>query len=156
MPKTAGKKATAADAEIVMKLYDLRREPEMRKARNWYGNADFSSWETVQKVLMGWGTQENAWLRQNLTYWENAASLVLRGVVNHDLFFDWNGEILFTFVKIKPYLKQIREASGNNEFLEKTEKLLHSTPALKKRLIWMEAQFKKWGEMMKSRAAGKS
>ncbi|MFI5087967.1 MAG: hypothetical protein ACHP7I_06200, partial [Terriglobales bacterium] len=86
MPKTAGKKATAADADIVMKLYDLRREAEMRKARNWYGNADFSSWEAVQKVAMAWGTPENAWFRQVLTYWENAASLVLRGVVNRDLF----------------------------------------------------------------------
>jgi hypothetical protein len=157
MPKTAGKKPTAADADIVMKLYDLRREAEMRKARNWYANADFSSWEAVQKVMMGWGTPENAWLRQNLTYWENAASLVLRGVVNQDLFFDWNGEILFTFVKIKPYLKQIRGASGNDEFMEKTEKLFNSTSALKKRVVWMEAQFKKWGEMMKARAAaGKS
>jgi hypothetical protein len=156
MPKTAGKKATAADADIVMKLYDLRREAEMRKARNWYGNADFSSWEAFQKVMMGWGTQENAWLRQNLTYWENAASLVLRGVVNPDLFFDWNGEIVFTYVKIKPFLKQIREVSGSDEFMSKTEKLLNSTPELKKRIVWMEAQFKKWGEMMKARAAGKS
>jgi hypothetical protein len=156
MPKTAVKKATAADADTVMKLYDLRREAEMRKARNWYGNADFSSWEAVQKVMMGWGTQENAWFRQNLTYWENAASLVLRGAVNQDLFFDWNSEIVFTYVKIKPFLKQIREASGSDEFMAKTEKLLNSTPELKKRIIWMEGQFKKWGEMMKAKAAGKS
>lgn len=155
MAKTAGKKATAADAEIVMKLYDLRREPEMRKARHWYGNADFSSWEAVQKVMMGWGTQENAWFRQNLTYWENAASLVLRGVVNADLFFDWNGEIVFTYVKIKPYIKQMRETSGSDEFMQRTEKLLSSTPELRKRVQWMEGQFKKWGEMMKARAAAK-
>jgi hypothetical protein len=155
MPKTAGKKATAADADIVMKLYDLRREAEMRKARNWYGNADFSSWEAVKKVAMAWGTPENAWFRQVLTYWENAASLVLRGVVNRDLFFDWNGEIIFTFVKVKPFLKQFREM-GNDEFMVKTETLLNSTPALKKRVTWMEAQFKKWAEMMKAQAAGKS
>ena len=155
MPKTAGKKATAADADIVMKLYDLRREPEMRKARNWYANADFSSWEALQKVMMAWGTQENAWFRQNLTYWENAASLVLRGVVNQDLFFDWNGEILFTYVKIKPYLKQIRETSGSDEFMSKTEQLFNRTPELKKRVTWMEGQFKKWAERMKEKA-GKS
>jgi hypothetical protein len=155
MPKTAAKKATAADADTVMKLYDLRREPEMRKARNWYGNADFSSWEAVQKVMMGWGTPENAWMRQVLSYWENAASLVLRGAVHQDLFFDWNGEIVFTYVKIKPYVKQIREVSGSDEFMQKTETLLNSTPALKKRVAWMEGQFKKWAEMMKARAAGK-
>jgi hypothetical protein len=156
MPKTAGKKATAADADIVMKLYDLRREPEMRKARNWYGNADFSSWEAVQKVAMAWGVQENAWFRQVLTYWENAASLVLRGVVNRDLFFDWNGEIIFTYVKIKPFIRQFREGQGSDEFLLKMETLLNGTPALKKRVAWMEVQFKKWGEMMKAQAAGKS
>ena len=156
MPKTAGKKATATDADIVMKLYDLRREAEMRKARNWYGNADFSSWEAVQKVAMAWGTPENAWFRQVLTYWENAASLVLRGVVNRDLFFDWNGEIIFTYVKIKPFIKQFREGPGSDEFLLKMETLLNSTPALKKRVAWMEGQFKKWAEMMKAKAAGKS
>jgi hypothetical protein len=156
MPKTAGKKATATDADIVMKLYDLRREAEMRKARNWYGNADFSSWEAVQKVAMAWGTPENAWFRQVLSYWENAASLVLRGVVNRDLFFDWNGEIIFTYVKVKPFIKQFREGPGSDEFLLKMETLLNSTPALKKRVAWMEVQFKKWAEMMKAQAAGKS
>jgi hypothetical protein len=156
MPKTAGKKATAADADIVMKLYDLRREAEMRKARNWYGNADFSSWEAVQKVAMAWGTPENAWFRQVLTYWENAASLVLRGVVNRDLFFDWNGEIIFTYVKIKPFIKQCRERPGSDEFLIKMDTLMNSTPELKKRVAWMEGQFKVWAEMMKAKAAGKS
>lgn len=144
MPKTAGKKATAADADIVMKLYDLRREAEMRKARNWYGSADFSSWEAVQKVAMAWGTPENAWFRQVLTYWENAASLVLRGVVNRDLFFDWNGEIIFTYVKIKPFIKQCRERPGSDEFLIKMDTLMNSTPELKKRVAWMEGQFKVW------------
>jgi hypothetical protein len=155
MPKTAGKKATAADAELVMRLYDLRREPEMRKARAWYGQADFSSFEAVKKIAMGWGNKENAWFRQVLSYWENAASLVLRGAVNQDLFFDWNGEIIFTYVKIKPHVKQCREM-GSDEFLQKVETLLNSTPALKQRVAWMEGQFKKWTEMMKAQAAGKS
>ncbi len=153
MPKTAGKKATAADAEIVMKLYDLRRESEMRKARHWYGMADFSSWEAVQKIMMAWGTQENAWFRQFLTYWENAASLVLRGAVNRDLFFDWNGEIFFAYVKIKPHLKQIRETTGVAEWLGNTEKLLNSTPELRKRIAFMEGMFKKWSERVKTQAA---
>jgi hypothetical protein len=146
MPITAGTKATAADAEIVMKLYDLRRESEMRKARQWFGMADFSTWESVKKLIMDFGSQENAWFRQNLTYWENAASLVLRGAVNQDLFFDWNGEIIFTFVKIKPYLKQFREL-GNEEFMLNTETLLNSTPELRKRVEWMESQMKKWQAM---------
>jgi hypothetical protein len=147
MAKSASRKATAADAEIVIKLYDLRRESEMRKARAWYGQVDFSAWEAVQKVSMAWGTQENAWFRQVLTYWENAASLVLRGAVDRDLFFDWNGEIIFVYVKIKPHLKRIREVSGGDEFMAKTEKLLSSTPELRKRVQWMDGQFRKWNAM---------
>ena len=59
------KKAIASDAELILKLYDLRREPEMRKARNWMlmefwpKNAD-----DFVKVANAMGTQENAWLRQ--------------------------------------------------------------------------------------------
>ncbi len=30
------KKATSADAQLILQLYDLRREAEMRKARNWW------------------------------------------------------------------------------------------------------------------------
>jgi hypothetical protein len=146
MANTAGTKATAADAEIVMKLYDLRREAEMRKARSWFSTADFSTWESVKKLITDFGSQENAWFRQNLTYWENAASLVLRGAVNQDLFLDWNGEIIFTFLKIKPYLKQFREL-GNQEFMTNTETLLNSTPELRQRVEWMEGQMKKWQAM---------
>ena len=153
MPNTAGTKATAADAEVVMKLYDLRREAEMRKARNWYGNADFSTWESVQKLAMSWGTQENAWMRQVLTYWENAASLVLHGAVHEGLFWDWNGEMIFTYVKIKPWIKQLRQMSGNDEFLANTEKLLNSTPELRQRVEFMEGQFKKWNAMLAEKMA---
>ena len=137
-------KATAADAEIVMKLYDLRRETEIRKARDWYGNADFSTWESVQKFAMAWGTQENAWFRQVLTYWENAATLVLHEAVHEGLFFDWNGEMIFVYVKIKPYIKQLRQMTGSDEFLAKTEKLLNSTPELRQKVQWMEDMLNKW------------
>ena len=59
-------------------------------------------------------------------------------------------------MKIKPFIKQFREGPGSDEFLLKMETLLNSTPALKKRVTWMEVQFKKWAEMMKAKAAGKS
>ncbi len=155
MPKAAGKKATAADADIVMKLYDLRREAEMRKARNWYAMAQFNSAEDVMKLSMNFGSQENAWFRQVLTYWENAASLVLRGAVNRELFMDWNGEMIFTYVKLKPFLPEIRKARGTDEVLPSMHKLLNSTPEMRKRVQQLEEQLKKWNEM-RARAAAKS
>ena len=145
--KSAGKRATAADAEIVMKMYDLRREAEMRKARAWYASWNPQSFDEITKLSMNFTSQENAWLRQVLTYWENAAAMVLHGAVHKDLFMDWNGEMLFIYVKIKPWLKQIREFNNMPDWLGKVEKVATSTPELRKRVAFMEERFKKISEM---------
>jgi len=81
------KKATPSDAQALMQLYDLRREPEMRKARNWW-LSDFwpNTADDFMKIAMAMGTQENAWLRQVGGYWGMAASFVLSGAVNQELF----------------------------------------------------------------------
>src|SRR4029077_19287595 len=81
------KKATAHDAQVVMQLYDLRREAEMRKARRWFTvkfwpeNAD--DFIAVANAFPG---QENAWMRQVGGYWDMATSLVLHGAVDEELF----------------------------------------------------------------------
>ena len=74
------KKATAEDARLVLKLYDLRREAEMRKARH-FMTAEFWPKDADEfiKVANALGTQENAWLRQVGGYWDMAAALVLHG-----------------------------------------------------------------------------
>ena len=145
--KSSGKKATAADAQIVMQMYDFRREAEMRKARNWFARWNPTTLDEFQKIGMNFEAQENAWLRQVLTYWENAASLVLHGAVHKDLFMDWGGEMLFVYVKLKPWIKQIREANGFPEWMAKVETVCNSTPELRKRIGWMEERFKKMAEM---------
>ena len=81
------KKPTATDAQLILQLYDLRREPEMRKARNWWA-ADFFPENADDFVKVAWamGSQENNWLRQVSGYWGMAASFVLQGVLNEELF----------------------------------------------------------------------
>jgi hypothetical protein len=147
MAKTAGKKATAADAEICMKMYDLRREPEMRKARKWFASWNPTSFDEIVQLSMNMQSQENAWLRQVLTYWENAASLVLHGAVHKDLFMEWSGEMLFIYTKMKPWIKQIREFNNMPDWMGRVEKVANSTPELRKRIVWMEERFKKMAEM---------
>ena len=72
--------ATATDAELILKLYDLRREAEIRKARNWWLTGFWpESADDVYKIGMALGSQENNWLRQVGGYWEMAASLVHHG-----------------------------------------------------------------------------
>src|ERR1039457_4973784 len=108
------RKATAADADICMKLYDLRREAEMRKARN-FVNFQFQPQgaDDVLKLMQALGTQENAWVRQVFSFWENASSLILNDVVHPDLFFAWNGEMIFVYAKFKPFLKELRKQMDN-------------------------------------------
>lgn len=120
---------THADAELILKLYDARREPELRKARQWW-TATFwpESSDDILKVIRGMGSQENNWLRQVLGYWSMASSFVTNGVLNEDLFFEpsCSGEMFFVYAKVEPYLAEIREKMQNPLLLANVEKLAKS------------------------------
>ena len=143
------KKATSTDAELILKLYDLRRESEMRKARNWWGTEFWpESAEDLINVAMKFPSQENAWLRQVGGYWDMAATLVLNGALNEELFLQpgCSGEMFFCFAKIQPYLKQFREKFNNPEAFANVEKLVMKTKGGReriKRLQQMQAEFRK-------------
>ena len=130
------KKPTAADAQLILQLYDLRREPELRKARNWW-LVEF--WpDTVEDYMKHGntlGTQENNWLRQVGGYWGLASSLVLNGALNETLFFDpsFSGEMFFLFAKVQPFLKELREKSQNPTMFANIEKVIMSTKASRER-----------------------
>jgi hypothetical protein len=131
------KKATAQDAHLILKLYDLRREPEMRKARHWFA-AEFwpQDVEELVKVVNAFPSQENAWLRQVGGYWDMAASFVLQGALNEDLFLQpgCSGEMFFILGKIYPFLKEFREKINNPEAFAGVEKLATSSKTGRKRL----------------------
>ncbi len=135
------KKPTPADATLILKLYDLRREAEIRKARNWWfakfwpENAD-----DFMKVAQAVGTQENAWLRQVPSYWELAASLVLHGTLNETLFLEpaFSGEMFLIFAKIHPFLKDVRERTQNPRMLANVEKVIKKSKAGQERLKVVE------------------
>ena len=122
-----GDKATSSDVELILKLYDLRREPEMRKARNWWITSFApQSVDDIMKVGMALGSQENNWLRQVAGYWEMAASFVLHGALNQDLFLEgsFSGEMFVIFGKIQPFLKELREKMQNPTAFGNVEKLI--------------------------------
>jgi len=127
---------TPTDAELIMKLYDLRREAEIRKARNWWLGFWPESVDDVMKVATALGTQENAWMRQVGGYWELAASFVLHGTLNRELFMEgaFSGEMFVTFSKIEPFLKELREKTGNPNIFGNVEKLIATTPGASERL----------------------
>ena len=131
------KKAMAQDAELIMKLYDLRREAEMRKARHWL-TAEFwpQTADDFIRVVNSFPSQENAWLRQVGSYWDMVASLVLHDALNQELFLEpgCSGEMFFIFAKIHPFLKEIREKMNNPDVFANIEKVATGSKTARKRL----------------------
>ena len=124
------KKPTTADAQLILQLYDLRREAEMRKARNWWAAEFFpQNADDFLKVAWAMGTPENNWLRQVGGYWSMAASFVLQGVLNEELFIQpaVSGEMYFLLAKVHPFLADLREKMGDPHFFGNIEKvIMHS------------------------------
>lgn len=105
--------ATYDDANLILRLYELRREEKLRKAREWFA-AKFNpnTLEDVNK-LAPMGSQENAYVRMVTGYWEMAASFVTSGVLNEELFAESNGELLFVWERLRPIVPGMREMFKN-------------------------------------------
>ncbi len=102
--------ATYDDVNLVLRLYELRREERMRKARAWFA-ANFRA-RTLEEVRAACppGSDEDAYLRMIVSYWEMAASFIVTGVLNEDLFFRTGGEMLYVWERIRDLLPAVREA----------------------------------------------
>ncbi len=86
---------TYDDANLILRLYELRREEKMRKAREWFmGSFAPASMEEAMKIAPP-GSPENVMVRQVVSYWEMVASFVTAGVLNQDLLFESTGELVF-------------------------------------------------------------
>lgn len=127
--------ATATDAQLILQLYDIRRENLMRKAREFVtGQFWPQSAEDVVALIRNFGSQENAYFRQVIGYWEMAAAMVNRGAIDSDLFCESNGENIFVFGKLQPHLEKARELMGSGDFLRQTEQLIKNSPIAQKQL----------------------
>ncbi len=133
---------TTADAELIVKLYDLRREAELRKARNWWLGFWPESVDDIVKIATALGSQENAWLRQAGGYWEMAASFVLHGALNRNLFLEpsFSGEMFVFFGKVEPFVKELREKMQNPNIFGNVEKLIATSEGGLERLQQTQAR----------------
>lgn len=127
------------DADILLKLYELRREAEMRKARDW-ATLEFrpSSAAEILNILREPGTDHNRWLRQFITYYEMVASLVDRGVLDRDLLEDSVTEYVGFYAMCKPFLKELREAIGLPDYLRNIERLVEESKRGREMLATIE------------------
>jgi hypothetical protein len=108
------------DADLVLRVYEMRRESVIRASRDAF-NGKFwpTSYEDVKAVASA-GHELNAAYRQLGTYWEMVYGLVRHGIVNPEYFMETNGEGIFMYAKVEPYLEQLRK-EFNPTILRNTE-----------------------------------
>jgi len=133
--------ATPADAELILKLYDLRRETVIREARNFIFGFAPQSIDDVMAVLDDFSTKENAYLRQVFGYWNMAASLVLRGALNEDLARDNFTEMLFVYARFEPFLAEIRQRTGMEIFGANMQKFVERSAEARQRVARFQERF---------------
>jgi len=123
--------ATYEDANLILRLYELRREDKMRRARDWFVR-DFSAAgmdEFVRKYPPG--SEENAYFRMVVSYWDMACSFVVQGILHEELFYESSGESLAVWEKTKSLVAEVREAYKNPNYVSNLEKVSA------RRIAWM-------------------
>ena len=101
------------DAELLLKLYDLRREEKLRQAREWFVK-EFHP-KTLEEIGQRWpaGSKENAYYRMLVSYWEMAASIVNHGLIKEEFFFENTAEFFLVWERVKPLVPAVRASRKN-------------------------------------------
>ena len=140
-------------AELILKLYDLRREAVMREARNWFFSFNPESFEDLQRAITG---EHSAYLRMVTTYWDMACSFVNHGAIDAEMFNDANGEQVFVFAKLQPFLEEIRANNGNPNAFRNLERAVTAMPQAEERLARARAMSKAIAQARAAAAAGQA
>jgi hypothetical protein len=138
------------DADLILKLYDLRRETVMREARNWFFTFNPTSAAEYMEAMMG---EHSGHLRMVISYWDMAASLVNNGAIDEQMFNDANGEHLFVFAKIEPIVEEMRQQWNQPDMLKHFETLVRRVPNNKEILAGIRERIKMIQAMMTERAS---
>jgi hypothetical protein len=127
-------------ATLLIRLYELRRDPMMREARNWYARSFNPT--SADEMLQALGGPNSAHFRMVTSYWDMASSFVLHGAIDEQMFIDSNGEHLVVFAKVEPFLDEYRSKTGNPVYLASLEKLVMKIPNAKERLAALRERFR--------------
>jgi len=120
-----------AEADLILKLYDLRREATMRDARNWFFMFNPTTPADIMDVLT---SDKSGLYRMVISYWDMACSFVNNGAIDAQMFNDANGEHIFVYAKMEPFIPAMREQMGAPQFLAHLEKTVKALPDCEERL----------------------
>jgi hypothetical protein len=127
-------------AQLILKLFELRREPLLREARTWFLRQFHpDSIDDVRAVI---ASDAGGKYRMVIGYWDMAASLVSHGAIDRQMFLDANTEILATFAKIQPLLAEIRAHAPNPGLAKHMEAVVMSIPDIEPRLEMLRQRFR--------------
>jgi len=136
-------------ADLLLKLYDLRREAKMREARAWFAGS-FNP-DSVEDVLRAVSGPNSAHFRMATSYWDMAASFVLNGAIDEQMFNDANGEHVIVYAKLEPFLSEYRIRNASPTYLANLEKLVLRMPGAKERLAGVRERFRRIAAQAASR-----
>jgi hypothetical protein len=132
------------EADLILKLYDLRRETVMRDARNWLFTFNPTSIQDVMETMVG---EHSGHFRMVISYWDMACALVNNGAIDEELFNQTNAEHVFVYMKVQPVLEDIRKMFDNPEFLKNLETVVKRIPDIEAKLPAMRERMAKFAEM---------
>jgi hypothetical protein len=124
-------------AELILRLYELRREDELRRARDWFASQFFP--QSPEEVLMAWVGPESARYRMVTTYWEMASTLVNHGAIPEEMFHDANTEHVAIYLKLQPHLARLREMANYPSYMRQLERMVGRMPDFDERAAPMRA-----------------
>ena len=127
-------------ATLIIRLYELRRDPTMREARNWFARSFNPT--TIDEVMQAVTGPASAQFRMVTSYWDMAAAFVLHGAIDEALFNAANGEQHVVFAKIEPFIAEYRSRMGNPAYLGSLEALVMKTPGAKERMAMLRERFR--------------
>ena len=115
-------KPTHEQAQLHLQVYDLRREPRLRQARDWFQqNYIVETIDDAMRIAAP-GTEGGTNFGMVIGYWEQACALLNYGLLHEDLFFETSGEFFGVWEMLKPVVPQFRERFKNKNLLSNLER----------------------------------
>lgn len=139
----------AESAELILKLYELRREATMREARNFWFGFNPTSAQEYMNAIMG---PNSGYIRMVSSYWDMACSFVVNGAIDANMFDSANGEHLIVFAKIQPFLADLRAMVGPGAF-KNLEQVCLAPPVGIERVKAVGERMKAMAQRMQSAAS---
>jgi hypothetical protein len=153
---------THQQVDLLLRLYDMRRETKLREARDWYGNNFHVKTPEDVMALCPPGSKENGYVRMVISYWDMACNIANRGLIDQEFFFENTGEQWMVWELMKPIVNQWRAMFSNPKFLahlEENVKRLEAwrektTPGSIEAMRKMFAQMQQMRQQPKAQVAG--